>query len=100
MDKLDSIYGAVVSVLESQPKTRSSDKLLTLEIYKMMGVNVYEPFTDILQADVPSIETIGRCRRKAQERRPELAATEEVKGFRAEREEEFKGFALENGCVC
>ena len=97
MEKLDSIYGAVVSVLEEKPNTRSSDKLLTLEIYKMMGVNVYYPFIDILQADIPSIETIGRCRRKAQQKRPELAAAEKVEEFRADREEEFKGFFTENG---
>jgi hypothetical protein len=99
MERIDTIYGAVVSALETIPETRSSDKRLILEVYKSMGINTHKPFAEVLQNEVPSTETIIRCRRRAQARNPKLAATDKVQKFRASLEAEHRELAIENGAL-
>ena len=43
---------------------------------------------------IPAFETVRRTRQKIQQEYPELASAEAVQGFRAAREEAFRGFAL------
>ena len=42
---------------------------------------------------LPSIETVGRCRRKVQQENPHLKATAEVQDWRNDKEAEFVQFA-------
>ncbi|WP_425756200.1 hypothetical protein ACPW7J_02090 [Ihubacter sp. rT4E-8] len=91
----------VKEILEEKPETRSSDNLLYIEVTKRCGEEVGcnicgFPFADVLRYmskwGLPSMETVGRCRRKAQLLYPELAATSEVSEFRADRQEEFREY--------
>lgn len=49
---------------------------------------------NLTEWQLPSIETVGRCRRKAQQENPSLKASPEVENFRYDRETEFIGFAV------
>lgn len=42
---------------------------------------------------IPSIETVGRCRRKLQHDYPELCGNDTVEGFRTVKEAEFRDYA-------
>ena len=56
----------------------------------MPMIDFYEQLPTL---DVPTIETVSRLRRKAQQEHPELKANAEVTAFRAEREEQFRAYA-------
>ena len=45
--------------------------------------------------DLPSIETVGRCRRKVFERRRDLIGNADVQAQRESNEEEFRSYARE-----
>ena len=92
----------VKHALEQMPETRNSDNLLYLEIIRYIshkkGVDILklpmEQFFKYLTAnEIPSIETVGRCRRKLQADYPELRAEPEVADFRSAREEVFREYA-------
>jgi hypothetical protein len=92
--KRGEIKDAVEHCLKHKPETRDNDYLLIREAYERMGhltafMTGYTMFTYIADGRMPSIETIGRWRRRLQQRHPEYrgrvwadrhAYTEEVKG--------------------
>ena len=85
-------------VLEKEPRTRNSDNLLWLEVIKLVNQGVLrKPMAEVLQNlngyGLPSIETVGRCRRKLQAEFPELRADKTVEGFRSELEDAFRELA-------
>lgn len=72
--KLDTMHNIVKKVLEEDKKTRVSDKLLFVRVCETLGINtsrarLIELYTN---QDIPSWETVSRCRRKVQELHPEL----------------------------
>ena len=94
MSELRNTTKMVKYVLEKEPRTRNSDNLLWLEVIKLINQGVLrKPMAEVLQNlneyGLPSIETVGRCRRKLQAEHPELRAKKSVQCCRAEREEEF-----------
>lgn len=101
MSELRNTTKMVKYVLEKEPRTRNSDNLLWLEVIKLVNQGVLRmPMAIVLQNlkdyNLPSIETVGRCRRKLQAAFPELRATADVQGFRTEREAEFREWAGEH----
>ena len=102
MKELKSITDYVEVILKADPKTRSNDCLLYIRLVDLLGkkhhidylhmpmILFYEQLPNL---DVPTIETVGRCRRKLQHENPELKANAEVTAFRAEREEQFRAYA-------
>lgn len=103
MSELRNLTELVKTILEQMPETRSSDNLLYVEVLKeytratgkeTLQVPVWLFYTHLKQWNVPSIETVGRCRRKAQQENPHLKATDEVQGFRYDKETEFIKFAV------
>lgn len=101
--KLRNLTELVTTIMEQQPETRSSDNLLYIEVLKhftaetgkqalMLPVFVF--YKHLTEWDIPSIETVGRCRRKAQQDNPHLKAKPEVEGFRYDKETEFIEFAV------
>ena len=102
MEELKSTTDMVEVILMADPKTRSNDNLLYIRLVDMLGRRdhidyIHMPmiaFYEQLPAlDVPTIETVSRLRRKAQQKHPELKATEAVENFRAEREEMFRAYS-------
>lgn len=63
--------------LENRPETRDNDNRLTLYIWRdFYGVGLYEPVSEVLLNDkLPSIESIGRVRRRIQEKDETLRGT-------------------------
>ncbi len=98
MTELKTTTLLVKQVLETVPAARNSDNLLFIEVVKIINVNlIFRPLAEVLtnlkKYDLPSIETVGRCRRKLQAEFPELKAGAAVQDFRGDREEEFREWA-------
>ena len=94
-NKLNTTTMIVRNILEAEPSTRNSDNLLFIEVVKKINVDlIHRPLAEVMQNisafNIPSIETVGRCRRKIQSEHPELRAKKSVQDCRAEREEEFR----------
>lgn len=84
--------------LEKYPATRDNDQLLYYRVCeqinpKSLSSNFGYVLLNRKDFDLPSIETVGRCRRKLQEKNPELRASSKVESFRGEREAEFREYA-------
>lgn len=99
MNNLRNMTELVRIVLEQQPETRSSDNLLYIEVLRrctnqrVLNMPVWMFYTNLIEWHLPSIETVGRCRRKAQQENPHLKATAEVQDWRNDKETEFVQFA-------
>lgn len=101
MSELRNTTKMVKYVLEKEPRTRNSDNLLWLEVVRLVNQGVLRmPLVVVLQNlkeyNLPTIETVGRCRRKLQAEFPELRAATEVQGFRSELEADFREWAGEH----
>lgn len=97
-NKLNTTTMIVRNILESEPSTRNSDNLLFIEVVKKINVDlIHRPLAEVMQNisafNIPSIETVGRCRRKIQAEHPELRSKKYAQDCRAEREEEFREWA-------
>lgn len=91
--ELSTISGIVEALLRESPATRASDKLLIVSVYDRYGV-LYEPFYKVMaRNDLPSFETITRCRRKVQEEHEELRAVKPVENERISRQVNFIEYA-------
>lgn len=102
MEELKSTTDMVEVILMADPKTRSNDNLLYIRLVDMLGRRdhidyIHMPmiafYEQLPTLDVPTIETVSRLRRKAQQKHPELKATEAVENFREEREEMFRAYS-------
>ncbi|MBR5583143.1 MAG: hypothetical protein IKW21_01295 [Lachnospiraceae bacterium] len=102
MKELKSITDYVEVILKADPKTRNNDCLLYIRLVDLLGKKhhidyLHMPmilfYEQLPSLDLPTSETVGRCRRKLQQKHPELKANAEVTAFRAEREEQFKAYA-------
>lgn len=88
----------VQRILTDNEYARGNDNILYIEVVKDYGYS--RNISLLLMADLvmnrvlPSIETVGRIRRKVQELHPELLPAEEVQLFREVREKMFKEYAL------
>lgn len=90
MSELRNTTKMVKYVLEKEPRTRNSDNLLWLEVIKLVNQGVLrKPMAEVLQNlneyGLPSIETVGRFRRKIHAEHPELRAKKAVQEYRDER---------------
>lgn len=100
MSELRNTTKMVKYVLEKEPRTRNSDNLLWLEVVKLKNQGILRmPVAVVMQNlstyGLPSIETVGRCRRKVQAANPELRAERAVEEFRSELEADFREWAGE-----
>lgn len=102
ISELRTTTALVKAILIDKPDTRNSDNLLYSEVLERIGqaegVNIGRmAICDVLRnmkhLQLPTIETVGRCRRKIQEKHPELRAAVEVAAIRSEREGVFKEYA-------
>lgn len=80
--------------LEQYPETRSSDRSLILNIYsEFYGVDC-QPFFKVMErSDLPSFESIRRCRQKIQAENEDLRAVKAVEDVRIAKQEEYIAFA-------
>lgn len=103
MIDLKTTTSLVRYILETEPRTRNSDYLLYLSVIRhisaVKGINLDSVkvidflSNKSLKSQFPPIESVGRARRKLQEKNPDFAATEPVRKQRAEKEAEYREYA-------
>ena len=95
-------HDLVKKILEQRPETRNSDMALYIALAQHMesekGVNITErPFCYVIcnlkKLGLPTIESVGRARRKIQEQCPHLQSEKKVKKMRDEKEEEYRKYS-------
>ena len=92
-NKLTKVKSMVLFELTERPETRSSDRILIYRIYDDYYGVANMPFFDVLlMDDLPSFETIRRCRAKIQAERPDLRANDDVIAFREDNEQAYFTF--------
>lgn len=84
----------VEKFLEDNPAMRGSDDLLYVAVAEQLGVDLDGTSArDFLlhyrTCLVPTVETVGRCRRRIQAKRPELKPTKEIELKRRRCEQSF-----------
>lgn len=76
------LYDLVKQILQSTPRTRSSDKRLLWVVWNRMGLIKMRGGLQMIDAEsfssAPSSESVTRARRKVQELHPELGADPEI----------------------
>ena len=91
---IKTIEGKVEQVLRQHPATRSNDRLLVVAFYDEYYGVFNEPFWQVMSRnDLPSTESITRCRRKIQERDESLRADKRVERKRIDRQLDFIEYA-------
>lgn len=90
------LYDRVKQVLENEPQTRNSDKLLIWKVWEVLHfVNGMFDAPDVITKahfmGAPTEESVTRARRKVQELHPELGATAKSVKARRDQKEATKG---------
>ena len=103
MNELKTATDIVKYVLEIDERARNDDAYLYYKVLDVCGQRddvsyVHMTVRDLLNhtkaLGVPNFETIRRARQRIQQHCPELGACDKVARFRAEREQEFRNYAL------
>lgn len=91
---IKTTHDKVMQVLEDTPPARSSDKVLISNVYwRFYGV-FDEPFYMVMMMDeLPSFETIRRCRQRIQQEHEELRAVPPIEKERINRQIDFIDYA-------
>lgn len=94
MGKISKWEDTVKTILEIHPAAREDDRALYYWILKYEGFDVTVSIARFLMGTgYPNFETIGRVRRKLQEKYPELRAPQRTQAMRSEAEGEFIEYA-------
>lgn len=98
MAKLETMEKVVLQILEENELARMDDYVLMYEVvYKLNGEEVLNRrFGQVLfhhdTLNLPKWETVTRCRRKIQEKRPDLVDPEKAK-FRNKEEKAYREYS-------
>jgi hypothetical protein len=104
MKRLKELSSRVKKILEENESARNSDNVLYLHILRSYGeergldidkMSVPMLLLHCKDMGLPSLESMGRARRKVQKRYPELRADDDVQAMREEQEELYRDFARE-----
>ena len=96
--KLNTLAIKVEEILRNESKTRDDDNVLYAYFLNSLGVSVrktsfWEITRRVVNGDLPSMESVGRVRRKVQELNPELVGTAEKRKIRYKAIDDYKAFA-------
>jgi len=99
--KIDDLYNLttlVESMLVKYPHTRNSDAVLYVKVIEYINPKVVRmPFVNVMynlkDLGLPTIESVGRCRRKLQAEKPELWSDKQVQKYREENERVFEDYS-------
>ena len=96
--RLNTMAIGVEEILNKEPKTRDDDNLLYAYFLNSLGVSVrntsfWEITRRVVNGELPSLESVGRVRRKVQELNPELVGTAEKRKIRYKAIADYKEFA-------
>ena len=97
MAKIITIHKMVENILRQYPGTRDDDRELIQTLYgKYYGVDYYKPWGAVIKdKNLPSFESIRRCRQKLQEKNEELRGSKESEEARLDKQEEYLEYARE-----
>lgn len=99
MSKIHKVSEVVEKVLRSVPSSRDDDFLLYAHVLNAYGYSKNTTFWElrslVINKVVPSMECVGRCRRKMQEIYPELAAIAPVEAGRRAQIPEYRNYATD-----
>ena len=91
--RLSKVKEKVFLELVNRPETRNDDRLLFAKVYEDYYGIKDEPFFEVMmRRDLPSFESIRRCRAKIQAANSWLRPNEAVQEFRDENEAEYYSF--------
>ena len=101
MDSLKTIEGKVKSVLQKNEDARNDDMVLYLALCNLYlkdagTMPLAEIMTRHKELGLPSFESVGRTRRKLQEKYPELLGNTRVRLIRAAGEKAYRKYAKES----
>lgn len=97
MGRIKKYENLVRAVLLTHEATRSDDKLLYYWLLREEGFDTEIPLSRFLiGSNFPNWESVTRCRRKLQEKFPELRPEKNEQDRRRDLEEEFIKYAREN----
>lgn len=96
--RIKNVESMVKSILEKSLSARDSDEFLYFKVVQKYNLEHCNVGDFLLVAriahNVPSFETVGRARRKLQEKYPTLRGTHGRQMARAEAEKDFEAYAL------
>lgn len=104
MKRLKELSNRVKTILEENERARDSDNVLYLHVLRSYGeekgIDIDKMSVPMLllhcrDMGLPSLESMGRARRKVQELYPELRSSDDVQAKKEEREEAYRNFAKE-----
>lgn len=99
MGKLKDLEKRVKSILKNNPASRGDDDLLYLDVLDEMKIDI-QSFTaesfilNYRKLGIPTIETVGRCRRRIQAKDESLKPTPDVSLKRRKLENSFYNYSL------
>lgn len=89
--KIYEVENIVLRALEEHPETRKDNFILYIDVLKNfvdIRHSLLYVFENHVELGIPSLESITRCRRKLQEKHPELRNAQAVE-IRKDKEKEF-----------
>ena len=95
-DRLYRLEDMVREILTENESARDDDRELTLNVHmKFYNINPYSCYCHVMRnADIPSQESIGRCRRKIQETDETLRGSKAKEKIRLAEQEMYIDYAL------
>lgn len=99
MSRLKDLEKKVKLILKKNPNARGDDDLLYLDVLDELNIDLTnltaESFLlNYRKMGIPTIETVGRCRRKVQEKDKTLKPTPDIKLKRKQMENSFYNYSL------
>lgn len=97
MSRILTIHQMVEAIMKEYPGTRDNDRELIQTLYgKYYGVDYYKPWGAVIRdKNLPSFESIRRCRQKLQEQNEELRGSKASEEARLNKQEEYLEYARE-----
>lgn len=97
MSRILTIHQMVEAIMKEYPGTRDNDRELIQTLYgKYYGVDYYKPWGAVIRdRNLPSFESIRRCRQKLQEQNEELRGSKASEEARLNKQEEYLEYARE-----
>lgn len=101
MDNLKTVEGKVKAILQKNEDARNDDMVLYLALCNLYledagNMPLAEIMTRHKEIGLPSFESVGRTRRKLQEKYPELLGSVRMQKIRAKGEKAYRRYAKES----
>lgn len=92
-----TIHQMVEKILKEYPGTREDDRELIKTLYgKYYGIDYYQPWGSVIKnKNLPSFESIRRCRQKIQEKDESLRGSKKSEEARLDMQEEYLEYVRE-----